>query len=220
MIPKEALYTPLRSSREGLADLAAIDVERTRRRAPMPDKKELGARIKRFRLERNLTLKQVEQKAKVSATHISEIERGMTSPTVGALTKIARALGTEPSYFLQNNSYPPVSVVRREHRRILLYEPWQAQVNCLSRGISRAKMSFIELVLPQEQMRNLDPITHTGEAFMHVLTGVVEIFVGLDRYLLKEGDSVHFKASEPHTVRNIGDSEARVLWVVLPPFYL
>ena len=44
----------------------------------MPSKQELGERIKRFRLERNLTLKEVEVKAKVSATHVSEIERGMT----------------------------------------------------------------------------------------------------------------------------------------------
>jgi transcriptional regulator with XRE-family HTH domain len=72
----------------------------------MPTKQQLGERIKRFRLERNLTLKDVEVKAKVSATHVSEIERGMTSPTVGALTKIARALGTEPSYFLQNDPVP------------------------------------------------------------------------------------------------------------------
>ncbi len=33
----------------------------------MPSKQELGERIKRFRLERNLTLKEVELKAKVSA---------------------------------------------------------------------------------------------------------------------------------------------------------
>ena len=39
----------------------------------MPSKQQLGERIKRFRLERNLTLKEVELKAKVSATHVSEI---------------------------------------------------------------------------------------------------------------------------------------------------
>ena len=76
----------------------------------MPSKEELGERIKRFRLDRNLTLKEVELKAKVSATHVSEIERGMTSPTIGALTKIARAMGTEPSYFLESDPYPPVSL--------------------------------------------------------------------------------------------------------------
>ena len=82
----------------------------------MLEKSGLGERIKQFRLSRNLTLKEVEQKAKVSATHVSEIERGLTSPTVGSLTKIAHALGTEPGYFLQTGDYPGVSVVRSDRR--------------------------------------------------------------------------------------------------------
>ena len=56
---------------------------------------ELGERLRRLRFARNLTLKEVEAKAHVSATHLSEIERGKTSPTVGALVRIARALGED-----------------------------------------------------------------------------------------------------------------------------
>ncbi len=186
----------------------------------MPNKQELGERIKRFRLERNMTLKDVELKANVSATHVSEIERGMTSPTVGALTKIAKALGTEPSYFLQGNTYPPVSVVRKLNRRLLTYDAWGAKINCLSRGIRNQKMSFLEVELDRGVTNELEPLTHTGEEFMHILKGVVEIHVGLERYRLKEGDSIHFKSHEPHTVRNIGDGQARLLWIALPPFYL
>ena len=51
----------------------------------------LGRRIRRIRQEKSLTLKQIEAKVGVSATHISEIERGKTSPTIGALEKIAAA---------------------------------------------------------------------------------------------------------------------------------
>ncbi len=186
----------------------------------MPSKKELGQRIKRFRLERNLTLKEVELKAKVSATHVSEIERGMTSPTVGALAKIAHAMGTEPSFFLQNNSYPNVSVVRKGSRRVLNFEDWGAKINCLSRGINRAKLSFVEMVLEPGAGKKIEPIKHTGETLLHVLKGVVEIYLGLERHLLKEGDTIHFKSQEPHTVRDIGDGQAKILVAALPPFYL
>jgi transcriptional regulator with XRE-family HTH domain len=186
----------------------------------VPSKQELGERIKRFRLERNLTLKEVELKAKVSATHVSEIERGMTSPTVGALTKIARAMGTEPSYFLQTNTYPSFSIVRKSDRRVLTYDSWGARINCLSDGISRARMSFLEVELEPGLGRNVEPITHTGEELIHILKGVVEIHVGSDRHLLKEGDSIHFQSKEPHTIRNIGDGQARIMWVASPPFYL
>ena len=131
----------------------------------MPSKQELGERIKRFRLERNLTLKEVEVKAKVSATHVSEIERGMTSPTVGALAKIARALGTEPSYFLQNDSHPAVSVVRKGKRRVMRYDEWGARIGCLNQGIAKSRMSFLEVELDPGLGQNLDPsTTHGGRA--------------------------------------------------------
>jgi transcriptional regulator with XRE-family HTH domain len=186
----------------------------------MPNKRELGERIKRFRLERNLTLKDVELKAKVSATHVSEIERGMTSPTVGALTKIAKALGSEPSYFLGGDQLSPISVVRKNQRKVLTYENWGAKINCLSKGIKRAMMSFLELELEPGNREDLEPLIHTGEEFIHIIKGVVEIFVGLERHRLKDGDSIHFKSHEPHTIRNIGDGQARLLWASLPPFHL
>jgi transcriptional regulator with XRE-family HTH domain len=186
----------------------------------MPSKQELGERIKRFRLDRNLTLKEVEVKAKVSATHVSEIERGMTSPTVGALAKIARALGTEPAYFLRTDSYPSVSVVQHADRRVLKYEDWDAGIGCLSKGVRGARMSFLEVNLGPGLNRSLEPMRHTGEEFAHILKGVVEVHVGPERFLLKEGDSLHFRSGEPHTMKNIGDGPARILWVASPPFVL
>jgi transcriptional regulator with XRE-family HTH domain len=186
----------------------------------MPSKRELGERIKRFRLERKLTLKEVELRAKVSATHISEIERGMTSPTVGALAKIARAMGTEPSYFLGTDAYPSVSVVRKANRRVFAYDNWRAKIHCLSDGVRGARMSFLEVELEARHTRELSPMTHNGEEFIHILKGVVEIRVGTDRHLLKEGDSLHFRSQEPHTMKNIGDGPARMTWVAAPPFFL
>ncbi|MFQ5511035.1 MAG: helix-turn-helix domain-containing protein [Candidatus Krumholzibacteriia bacterium] len=186
----------------------------------MPSTKELGKRLKRYRLAKNLTLKQVEFKAKVSATHVSEIERGMTSPTVGALVKITRALGTEPSYFLRRDAYPSISIVRKHKRRVLGYDNWGARIHCLSGGIRGARMSFLEVELAPGITRETEPLTHTGEEFVHILKGVVETHVGSDRHLLKEGDSLHFHSNEPHTIRNIGDGSARVLWVASPMFHL
>jgi transcriptional regulator with XRE-family HTH domain len=186
----------------------------------MPDKLELGERIKRFRLGRNLTLKEVELKAKVSATHISEIERGMTSPTVGALTKIAKALGTKPAYFLQTDDTPAVSVVRASNRRVLKDIAWGARLNRLCVGVRGSEMTVLEVELDPGQNEKVEPIIHHGEEFVYVLKGVVEVYIGLDRQLLKEGDSLHFRLNEPYTIRNIGDGSARLLWATIPPFCL
>ena len=63
----------------------------------MMTKEQLGTRIRSVRKERGLTLKELERVSGFSATHISEIERGKTSPTIGALVRISNALGKDTS---------------------------------------------------------------------------------------------------------------------------
>jgi transcriptional regulator with XRE-family HTH domain len=62
----------------------------------------LGRKLKAARKAKRMTLMEVQKKAGVSATHISQIERGMTSPTVGVLQKLAKALDTRASSFLDD----------------------------------------------------------------------------------------------------------------------
>jgi transcriptional regulator with XRE-family HTH domain len=66
----------------------------------MAGSSKLGRKLKQARRKKDMTLMEVQKKARVSATHISQIERGMTSPTVGVLQKLAKALGAKASDFL------------------------------------------------------------------------------------------------------------------------
>jgi transcriptional regulator with XRE-family HTH domain len=182
----------------------------------MPDKMELGERIKQFRLDQSLTLKDVEKRAKVSATHVSEIERGMTSPTVGALEKIANALGTEPEYFLQRDPSPDVSVVRRGERRSLVDEAWGATLNRLCTGVRVSEISLLEITLKPGFDANRPADLH-AEIFVHVRDGEIEITIDNVIYPLGAGDNLHFRGDINYTVRNILDKTARFIWVTLPP---
>lgn len=186
----------------------------------MPTKAEVGDRIKRCRLEKNMTLKDIEQRAQVSATHVSEIERGMTSPTVGALAKIARALGTEPAQFIERDEFPRALVVRKDKRRTMNFQGWGATYHSLSPGLPKSQMSFLEVEM-EKGAGNLDVLSrHEGEEFLLITKGVLEISIGSDRRILKEGDSIHYKSHNPHSIRNIGDSICRAIWVTTPRFSL
>lgn len=78
------------------------------------DIEELGRRIRKLRPERRMTLKQVEHVSGLSATHLSEIERGRTSPTIGALARIARALEKDVAYFIEREERPEIAHHLRE----------------------------------------------------------------------------------------------------------
>lgn len=181
---------------------------------------EIGSRIKQFRLARGLTLKDIELRAKVSATHVSEIERGMTSPTVGALAKIAEAMGTDVAYFVEKRNVSNISVVKRNQRRTMQFKDWGATYFSLTKDLPNPRISFLEVELEPGIARPEETSTHDGEEFALVTKGVMEIIIGEEKYILKEGDSIHYKADKPHAMRNIGDARCRAIWVTLPPYSL
>jgi transcriptional regulator with XRE-family HTH domain len=186
----------------------------------MVEKNEIGSRIKSFRLSRGLTLKDIELRAKVSATHVSEIERGMTSPTVGALAKIAEAMGTDVAYFVEKRNISKISVVHKMHRKKMQFQDWGATYYSLTQDLPNPKISFLEVELEPGIKRPEETSTHDGEEFALVTKGVMEIIIGDEKFILKEGDSIHYKATKPHAMRNIGDARCRAIWVTLPPYSL
>ena len=186
----------------------------------MQRKSEIGSRIKKFRLAKGLTLKDIELKAKVSATHVSEIERGMTSPTVGALSKIAEAMDTDVAYFVEKKNLTKISIVNRNKRKKMQFLDWGATYYSLTKDLPNPVISFLEVELEPVIARPEETSTHDGEEFALVTKGVMEIIIGDEKYILKEGDSIHYKASKPHAMRNIGDAKCRAIWVTMPPYSL
>ena len=181
----------------------------------MPTTKELGERIKRRRLARNLTLKQVGEKAKVSATHLSEIERGKTSPTVGALMRIAHALGEAPARLVEEEAGAKLAVVRRAERRT-----WSADgstLHVLSRPIEPHDLTLLEAELRPGGADPTAGLAASGEVLVVVLRGQIAVLRAGTRQVLREGDVVHFAAREAGGMSCEGEIAARVLWVCSPP---
>jgi transcriptional regulator with XRE-family HTH domain len=180
----------------------------------MLDKIELGRRVKAERLAREMTLKQVADAAGLSPTHISEIERGRTSPTVGALMKIAHALGKAATYFVEEEELSTVSVVRRSDR------PTRTVTD---RGRDLASASYLTVGIPAGRLRvveltdigpgRVDGPIHEGEDILLVTAGRIRATVGEKEYELSEGDCIQFKGTLKHSVERVGDGPALVLWV-------
>ncbi len=56
--------------------------------------KEFGKYLKQLRMDRGMTLRDVEEKAKISNAYLSQVENGLRSvPTMKILSKLARAYG-------------------------------------------------------------------------------------------------------------------------------
>src|SRR6267142_1459580 len=73
---------------------------------------ELGQRLSSIRLRAGLTQTDIEGKVAVSRQHISNIEIGMTSPTIRVLQEYLRACGTDLAEFFYGPL--PINQTRRQ----------------------------------------------------------------------------------------------------------
>jgi transcriptional regulator with XRE-family HTH domain len=176
----------------------------------MISKAELGRRIREARIQKGMTLKQLDQSSGFSATHISEIERGKTSPTIGALIRIANALGKEPSYFIEEELLPEIAMVARDRRDPIPLAGVEAEY--LTPGIpgGRLHASIIRLK-PGDPALALPPTE--GEEGGFVARGTVDYTVEGRVYSLSEGDAIHHATEEQREIVATGSEPAELIIV-------
>ena len=179
----------------------------------MISKEDIGKRIKKVREEQHFTLKNVEAKAGISATHISEIERGKTSPTIGALIRIADALGRDPAYFIEDAELDDVSFVALEDRKSCKLERCPGTKEMLTKSIPSGKINAQLVTMAPARSEAIELHAHEGDEAALVLQGKVAFTVATKKHELSEGDSIYFVANQDHGYLNASSTEhAKMIW--------
>jgi transcriptional regulator with XRE-family HTH domain len=187
----------------------------------MPTKAELGRRLRVARFERNMTLKEVAARCGMSATHISEVERGKTSPTIGALQRIAAALGEKTSYFVQEDELPRVKLTRAGDRCEFFSTDAAGvpmRLEMLSSGIPGGYAQIFKHRLDPGSTLHGNP--RIGEAVVHCITGMERVSALGQSHVLREGDTMQLRIDDGFTAENIGDDEAVMIVVMSAPTLL
>ena len=174
----------------------------------------LGERLRALRNERELTLAQLGQKVSLSASYLSQIERGETMPSLSRLTTIAKALDVEVGYFFEDDVSVPCVVKLNQGKS--LSGTADAIVELLSANPPNKKIQPYRVVSRPGTSRDLPP-TYPGEKFGFVLKGQLTVTVDEEAFVLEAGDSIHYQTHQPHSWRNEGDEECIVVWAASPP---
>ncbi|MBM3316240.1 MAG: helix-turn-helix transcriptional regulator [Candidatus Eisenbacteria bacterium] len=174
----------------------------------------IGERVRRIRQQKGLTLRAVEQRARVSATHISEIERGKTSPTVGVVRRIAAALGVSSAELL--DAPPEMSPLHQTalQRRRFTRPEGRAEVEGLTLPHGPSELSVHLLTL--EPGGGFSDRPHEGEELCFVLDGAAEVRIDGVPHIVRRGESLHFRPRRVHEIRNATQAVARLIWVARP----
>ena len=85
-----------------------------------PTELQLGPRIRALRQARNVTLRELAERAGVTESFLSQVEREVTSPSIASVQRIARALDLAIAELFTEEP-PRGRVVRRGERRRIAY---------------------------------------------------------------------------------------------------
>jgi len=179
---------------------------------------EMGRRIRKLRLDRRMTLKQVENASGLSATHLSEIERGRTSPTIGALVRIARALDKDASYFIEHDER--TEVAHHTFADVSNLDVGKAvTAETLSPGIPGSRIFAYRLRLDAAKGSELAIETQEipGEAIYMVNRGSLSTRIGDAELRLQSGDALQATLSLPHRLQAPPGETAEVIAVFTRP---
>lgn len=171
---------------------------------------QLGKRLRRRRRELDLTLKEVADGAGLSVGFISQIERGIATPSLSSLVAVSHVLQVEVGNFL---SQPVASTALSRHDQRATYA-----ISENSLTYERVSSSFPgnvlrSVIIHEPPGHRGEPIAHEGEEMMFVLKGAITVELEGEPSILGENDSIHFQSSRTHATWNHTDEPAAVLWV-------
>jgi transcriptional regulator with XRE-family HTH domain len=179
---------------------------------------DVGERLRVIRSRRRQTLREVAERAGLSESFLSQVERGRASASIASLRRIADALGVAISDLFQPAEASRPRVLRRDDRPSLAF------------GILGRKLLLTPRPLHHLEVfvGELDPEGSTGaEQYAHgdseelfvVIRGTVQLELGDERFELEAGDSIDYRSTVPHRISNLGDDVAEVMWIISPPSY-
>jgi transcriptional regulator with XRE-family HTH domain len=186
-------------------------------RSPTPPKVErdgeLGSRIRRYRLERGLTLAALATKVGVTRSFLSSVERGVVYPSILVLRTIALALDV-PVFLLFTAPESNGTVVRPEQRKVVRPPDSSVGYELLSPDLLR-RIEFI--IMRLDAGAESPPLSHEGEECSYLLQGAVVVRVADESYRMSAGDAIYFNSGLPHSVRNESDGESVMIAAITPP---
>lgn len=195
----------------------------------------VGERVRELRAGAGLTVRELARRIGVSASHVSQVERGIGSFSVPALYAVAAELGVQMHEILDPQGPPPVraaapadsgeagsgeggdleatGIVQRadQHPSIKLSSgPRWSRLT--ARG--EADAEFLEVVYAPGTEAPAEHIVHQGREYGVIIAGRLSVEVRGEATTLVPGDSIVFDSALPHRFWNDGDVEVRAIWFV------
>lgn len=172
----------------------------------------MAQRIRQWREAAGYTLQQLAERSQVAASTIQKVETLQMVPTVSVLLKIARGLGRRPGELIHEGDDQVDALLLRAEERHPIGVRTRMLAERLSGDLCEPQLEAWRVV-HEAGSGSGDALAYDGEEILICEEGELTVTVGDKEYVLRAGDSLHFKGQAPHHWKNRGDRPVRFLIV-------
>ncbi|MCG6910858.1 MAG: XRE family transcriptional regulator [Deltaproteobacteria bacterium] len=199
---------------------------------------DLGTKIRTERLKKPLTLKQLSEKTKLSISFLSEIERGVSQPSMASLRRISQALGISLLSFREDEGngaewserqgmdigryhrptrdITDTTVVRAGNRKKIAYPGRSGFYELLTPDLNR-KLEVLYIRMEPGFDSGPPFFDPPGEKCLVIIKGKLAFKVSGKTHTLDAGDSISYPADAPVSWRSETDEPVEAILIITPP---
>lgn len=170
----------------------------------------LGSRIRQLRQQKGISLTNLAEKAGISKSMLSQVEREIANPSVDTVRAIALALEVPVFALFLDESGIRNGLVRKADRLRLNVPGSHGERELLTPDLNR-RIVLVDAQLPPGASSSPSPVIHRGDTCLLILRGSLQVHLEEEEYILEEGDTLYFNGLMPHYYVNCGDSVAEYL---------
>lgn len=179
----------------------------------------LGRDLRALRKARGLTLNELALRIGRSVGFLSQIERGLSAPSIKDLRTLAKAFEVPVSWFFLTDEGDEVEreyIVRAHARRALGNTEEGLIEELLSPDLGGSFEMFRSAIEPRTEQTEF--VFRETEEAGYLVSGQIDLWIDDQKFSLTAGDSFRFD-HKPVRWHNTGDELAVIIWVVSPPVY-
>ncbi|MBG6177948.1 transcriptional regulator with XRE-family HTH domain [Labrenzia sp. EL_208] len=173
-----------------------------------------GPVIRQRRKALGMTLDDVAKATDLTIGFLSQVERGISAPSLSSFMRIAGALQTSLEELLKVPE-PYMEYVPKDSRQTYVLGKSKRLYEKLGPGFPGALTYPCIIHRPPGHVS--EHMQHEGEVFCYLLSGSLEYHLGNRVFIMTPGDSIHHDTSKPHFSKVLGDEESVELWVSSTP---
>ncbi|MBP7736480.1 MAG: helix-turn-helix domain-containing protein [Spirochaetes bacterium] len=183
---------------------------------------DIGPSLKKIRLKKEYTIKEVAERINVSVSLLSQIENDKITPSLQSLEELLRFYAVNFSDFFKQVEQKKYVYVSEADAETLTSRDHGIKLTLLASKLqNNALESFIVEINPGStlEIAKLDE-TINGERIIYGISGSIAVNLDDETFTVGKGDSINFKSYVACTMVNSSADEARILVSGMPPLVL